>query len=192
MIEEHTIGEFTLITLLDGIFLCSTEMIPAAASSEGAALFKSVGLPAAGPSPEPINAFLLKRNDELWLIDAGCGREMGPRFGRAAEALLSAGYALDQIQGVILSHLHEDHVGGLIKPDGGAMYPNATLFIGEEELAFWNDASAPERHPKMAEYGSFTLANSALQAYAPRIQPVAANIGSPSRSHAGSQRHPDR
>jgi len=58
MIEEHTIGEFTLVTLLDGIFLCSTDMIKAAASEEGAALFRSAGLPASGPVPEPINAFL--------------------------------------------------------------------------------------------------------------------------------------
>ncbi len=48
MIEEHTIGEFTLVTLLDGIFLCSTDMIKAAASEEGAALFKSAGLPRIG------------------------------------------------------------------------------------------------------------------------------------------------
>ncbi|MES2233400.1 MAG: hypothetical protein V4600_18570, partial [Pseudomonadota bacterium] len=54
MIEEHTIGEFTLVTLLDGIFLCSTDMIKAAASEEGAALFKSAGLPAhSTPSGHP-------------------------------------------------------------------------------------------------------------------------------------------
>jgi len=100
--------------------------------------------PASGPVPEPINAFLLKKNDELWLIDAGCGRELGPRFGKASAALLSAGYALDQIQGVIISHMHEDHVGGLIKEDGSALYPNATLFLSHEELAFWTDPTAPE------------------------------------------------
>lgn len=175
MIEEHTIGEFTLVTLLDGIFLCSTDMIKAAASEEGAALFKSAGLPASGPVPEPINAFLLKKNDELWLIDAGCGRELGPRFGKASAALLSAGYALDQIQGVIISHMHEDHVGGLIKEDGSALYPNATLFLSHEELAFWTDPTAPEKHPQMSQAGLFKLANSALTAYAPRIKALPAD-----------------
>lgn len=175
MIETHTLGEFTLITLLDGVFLCGTDLIPLAASEEGAALFKSVGLPASGPTPEPINAFLLKKNDELWLIDAGCGREMGPRFGKASAALLSAGYALDQIQGVILTHMHEDHVGGLVSEDGSALYPNATLFLAQEELAFWTDPTSAQHHPGMAQAGLFTLADSALRAYAPRIKALAAN-----------------
>jgi glyoxylase-like metal-dependent hydrolase (beta-lactamase superfamily II) len=175
MIEEFAIGDFTLVTLLDGIFLCSTDMIKAAKSEEGAALFKSVGLPESGPVPEPINAFLLKRNDELWLIDAGCGRELGPRLGKASSALLSAGYTLDQIQGVIISHMHEDHVGGLIKEDGSAVYPNAKLFLSEEELAFWVDPVSLEKYPDMAKAGLFTLANSALDAYSQRIEALPAD-----------------
>ena len=175
MIEEHSIGEFTLVTLLDGVFLCSTDMIKAAASEQGAELFKSVGLPASGPIPEPINAFLLKKNDELWLIDAGCGRELGPRFGKAPTALQSAGYGLEQIQGVIISHMHEDHVGGLVRADGSALYPNATLYLAEEELAFWTDPRAAQKHPNMAEAGLFTLANSALQAYGPRVKALPAH-----------------
>lgn len=175
MTESHLIGAFTLITLLDGIFLCGTDVIPAAASEEGEALFKGVGLPAAGPSPEPINAFALKKGDELWLIDAGCGKEMGPRFGKAANTLRSAGYSLDQVQGVILSHLHEDHIGGLIDEDGTALYPNATLFLSEEELAFWTDPTSPTTYPRMAEIGLFTLATSVLRAYEGAVNTVPAN-----------------
>lgn len=175
MIEEYTIGEFTLVTLLDGIFLCGTDMIPAAASKEGEELFRSAGLPASGPSPEPINAFALKKNDELWLIDAGCGRELGPRFGKAPDALRSAGYSLDQVQGVILSHLHEDHIGGLINEDGSILYPNATLFLSEEELAFWTDPTSPEKYPRMAEAGLFRLATSVLRAYEGSVTAVPAN-----------------
>ncbi|HDR9482948.1 TPA: MBL fold metallo-hydrolase [Burkholderia aenigmatica] len=174
MIEEYQIGEFTLITLLDGIFLCGTEMIQAAASPEGEELFKNAGLPASGPSPEPINAFALKRNNELWLIDAGCGRELGPRFGKAADALCSAGYSLDQVQGVILSHLHEDHIGGLIKDDGTPLYPNATLFLSEEELAFWTDATSPIKYPRMADAGLFKLATSVLRSYEGAVQAIKA------------------
>lgn len=175
MIEEHRLGEFTLITLLDGIFLCGTDMIRAANSEEGAALFKSAGLPASGPSPEPINAFALKRNDELWLIDAGCGRELGPRFGKAPGALRAAGYAFDQVRGVILSHLHEDHIGGLINDDGLAIYPMAKLYLSEEEWAFWTDATSPEQYPRMAEAGLFRLATSVLEAYEGRVTPLPAN-----------------
>lgn len=175
MIEEYKIGEFTLVTLLDGVFLCGTDMIPAAASKAGEELFRSVGLPASGPSPEPINAFALKKNDDLWLIDAGCGRELGPRFGKAPDALQSAGYSLDQVKGVVLSHLHEDHIGGLIKEDDSIRYPNARLFLSEEELAFWTDPTSPEKYPGMAEAGLFRLATAVLRAYGDSVTAVPAN-----------------
>ncbi len=174
MIEEHQIGEFTLMTLLDGVFLCDTDFIPASKSEEGKALFKSVGLPAVGPSPEPINAFALKKGDQLWLIDAGCGRELGPRFGKAPAALQKAGFTLDQVEGIILSHMHEDHIGGLINEDGTPLYPQATLFISQEELAFWTSASSQGHYPHLAESGLFSLIASVLQAYEGSVKAVAA------------------
>ncbi|MBP2166817.1 glyoxylase-like metal-dependent hydrolase (beta-lactamase superfamily II) [Erwinia toletana] len=174
MTEEHQIGEFTLITLLDGIFLCDTDFIPASKSSAGEALFKSVGLPASGPSPEPINAFALKKDDQLWLIDAGCGRQLGPRFGKAPAALQSAGFSLDQVGGIILSHLHEDHIGGLIREDGTALYPQATLYLSQEELAFWTSPTSAEHYPQLAQTGLFTLIATVLQAYNGSITAVAA------------------
>lgn len=175
MIEEHVIGEFTLLTLLDGVFLCGTEMIAAAASPEGRKLFESAGLPACGPSPEPINAFALRKNNELWLIDAGCGRELGPRFGKVPDALRNAGYRLNQVKGVILSHLHEDHIGGLIDLNDQPVYPNATLYLSDKELAFWTNADSPKRYPNIDKAGLFRLAAKVLEAYQGSVCAVAAH-----------------
>lgn len=175
MIEQHQIGDFTLITLQDGIFLCDTDFIPASKSAEGEALYKSVGLPATGPSPEPINAFALKKEDQLWLIDAGCGRELGPRFGRAPAALQNAGFTLDQVGGIILSHLHEDHIGGLITQGGMPLYPQATLYVSEEELTFWTRATSQEDYPHLVTSGLFALIASVLRAYEGAVKTVAAN-----------------
>lgn len=172
MNEQLQIGEFTLITLLDGIFLCDGDFIPAARSEEGAALFKSVGLPAVGPSPEPINAFVLKRGEQIWMIDAGCGAELGPRFGKAPAALKNAGIQPEKVEGVILSHLHEDHIGGLINKNGRPHYPNATLFLSEVELAFWTDAASQKAYPKLVESGLFSLVAKVLEAYEGAVRSI--------------------
>lgn len=174
MIEQYQIGEFTLVTLLDGIFLCDGDFIPAARSEEGAALFKSVGLPAVGPSPEPINAFILKRGEQVWMIDAGCGAELGPRFGKAPAAFKNAGYQPEKVEGVILSHLHEDHIGGLITENGEPHYPNATLYISEVELAFWTHADSKTAYPKLVESGLFALVAKVLCAYEGAVRAIAA------------------
>ncbi len=175
MIEQHQIGEFTLITLLDGMFLCDGDFIPEAKSEAGAALFKSVGLPAAGPSPEPINAFILKKGEQIWMIDAGCGSELGPRFGKVPFVLKNAGYLPEKVEGVILSHLHEDHIGGLINENGKPHYPNATLYLSEAELSFWTDSASTTAYPKLVESGLFNLVNSVLVAYDGAIKPIAGN-----------------
>lgn len=58
-----------------------------------------------------------------------------------AERLQAAGYTLDQIDIVIITHCHPDHIGGLME-NGAPLFPNARYIIGEVEYAFW---SAPER-----------------------------------------------
>ncbi|EBS5459104.1 MBL fold metallo-hydrolase [Enterobacter cloacae subsp. cloacae] len=174
MIEQHQIGEFTLITLLDGMFLCDGDFIPAAKSEEGTALFKSVGLPAVGPSPEPINAFILKKGEQIWMVDAGCGAELGPRFGKVPSALKNAGYQPEKVEGVILSHLHEDHIGGLINENREPYYPNAKLYLSEVELEFWTDTASKTAYPKLVESGLFDLVESVLVAYDGAIHPIAA------------------
>ncbi len=165
MIEKYQIGKYQLLTLLDGIFLCDTHFIPAAKSAEGEKLFTRAGLPDTGPSPEPINAFVLEDDGRLWLIDAGCGRALGPRFGKAVAGLKNAGYQPDQIEGIILSHLHEDHIGGLLREDGSALYPRATLYLSETEFAFWTDPNTPSDHPHLKESGLLALISGMFAAY---------------------------
>lgn len=162
--EEIQIGEFTLTTLLDGVFPCGPDLIPAAGSKDGEKLFVDAGLPRIGPSPEPINAFALTRGDRLWLIDAGCGRQLGPDFGKVPAALKSLGYEPEQVEAVILTHLHEDHIGGLITEEGAAAFPGARLIVGSEELEFWTDPASPAKNPGEAQ-AKFDLAKAALKAY---------------------------
>ena len=173
MTDEIRIGEFTFTTLLDGVFPCGPDLIPAAASKEGEQIFQDAGLPRIGPSPEPINAFALQRGNRLWLIDAGCGRQLGPEFGKVPAALKALGYEAEQVDAVILTHLHEDHVGGLLTDDGSAAFPKARIIVGAEELAFWIDPTSPPKNPGEAQ-AKFDLAKAALKPYGSSIETVPA------------------
>lgn len=81
------------------------------------------------------------------LIDAGNG-EGGPQPGLWQRNLAAAGYTPDQIDIVIASHFHPDHIAGIRRLDGTLAFPRAQLMGPEAEWAFWLDegraAAAPE------------------------------------------------
>jgi glyoxylase-like metal-dependent hydrolase (beta-lactamase superfamily II) len=85
---------------------------------------------------ESINAYLVKADGRLILIDAGTGLLFGPTLNKLEASLKAAGVATDQITDILVTHIHTDHTGGLM--DGTRMvFPNATLHMDQRELAFW-------------------------------------------------------
>jgi glyoxylase-like metal-dependent hydrolase (beta-lactamase superfamily II) len=73
---------------------------------------------------------------ELVLFDTGNGKGRMPTAGNLAEGLATAGYTPEQIDVVVLTHGHPDHIGGLMK-DGKPAYPNARYVFGELEFDYW-------------------------------------------------------
>lgn len=123
--------------------------------------------------PAPVSVFLLQSDDRTILIDAGMGEQelLGPGFGGLASGLAAAGVAPDDIDLVVLTHAHPDHLGGLIH-GGDAVFKNAELAIGEVEAAFWTDAAMMAQAPDQAK-GLFQLAQTVLGAYGNRVTSIA-------------------
>lgn len=119
---------------------------------------------AAGESasrPTSINAFLVDTGDRRILIDAGAGVLFGPCCGRLPETLAAAGYRPDQIDAVLLTHVHGDHSGGLLH-GAERTFPNAELYLAKAELDYWMSdaerARAKPSHQKMFTEGRAALA----------------------------------
>jgi glyoxylase-like metal-dependent hydrolase (beta-lactamase superfamily II) len=93
------------------------------------------------PSDMLVNMFtplVVNTGKELVLFDTGLGAANG---GQLQDRLKAAGFSAEQIDVVVITHCHPDHIGG-VATDGKANFPNARYVIGETEYQFW---SAPER-----------------------------------------------
>jgi glyoxylase-like metal-dependent hydrolase (beta-lactamase superfamily II) len=82
------------------------------------------------------NSFLVNTGSKLVLIDAGAGSLLGPRFGKLSSNLRVAGYRPEQIDEVFLTHMHTDHIGGLMSGDELA-FPNATIRADKRDTDYW-------------------------------------------------------
>jgi len=79
---------------------------------------------------------LVNTGKELVLFDAGNAKGRMPTAGKLAELFASAGYKPEQVDVVVITHGHPDHVGGLM--DGGKpVYPNARYIFPEVEFDYW-------------------------------------------------------
>lgn len=81
-----------------------------------------------------VNAFLIKTPDRLILVDAGYGQ-------RLFENLEAIGVKPEDIGVILITHMHGDHIGGLLR-DGKIAFPNAVVYISTPELSFWRDDKA--------------------------------------------------
>lgn len=84
-----------------------------------------------GSTPSAINAFMALTPSHTILFDAGLGSQAG---GTLLQKLELIGRTPADVDAVCLTHLHGDHIGGLLK-DGQAAFPNATLYVSATESA---------------------------------------------------------
>lgn len=83
-----------------------------------------------------IDPLLVKTADRVLLFDTGAGSNFGPGAGMLGAALVDAGVDPKSVTDIFISHVHGDHVGGLVGADGVPNFPNATIHIAKPEWEF--------------------------------------------------------
>jgi len=156
------LGDFEVTALLDGtIDLQPKQLLTNTTPKEvGALLARSFQGDAV---PTSVNGYLINTGSQLVLVDTGAATLFGPGLDMLHANLKAAGYQPDQVDVVLITHMHGDHVGGLIQ-DGKIAFPNATVYAGQKDADFWLSTANLEKAPKEMK-GFFLGAQTSLNPY---------------------------
>ncbi len=115
------------------------------------------------PTATSVNGYLINTGSKLVLIDTGAATLFGPTLGRLAASLKAAGYSPEQVDEVYITHMHGDHVGGLMNGDQLA-FPNAVVRADQHDADFWLSQANMDKAPADAK-GGFQGAMASINPY---------------------------
>ena len=139
------LGDFEVTALFDGVLDFSPKelLTHTTRAQVGELLHRSFE---GDEVPTSVNAYLINTGDKLVLIDTGAGETFGPGLNKLQSNLRSAGYQPEQVDMVLITHMHPDHLGGLFL-EGKRMFPNAIVYAGKADAAFWLDEAEMNKVP---------------------------------------------
>jgi glyoxylase-like metal-dependent hydrolase (beta-lactamase superfamily II) len=151
-IYSFRLGKFTIAALSDGTIPQDLDKVLTNANSSEVEQFLYSNF-LTNPVEASINAFPIDTKDKQVLVDTGTGQLFGPGLGGKLQlSLKAAGYAPDEIDAILLTHIHTDHSGGLVE-NGRLMFPAATLRLKLPATGFrnswnvWRSKRKPTKYP---------------------------------------------
>ncbi|WP_308418606.1 MBL fold metallo-hydrolase [Chitinimonas arctica] len=155
------LGAFEVTALSDGtVKLPVDKILMAPEQKTTEALAKSF---LKAPLETSVNAYLVNTGNKLILIDAGAGSLFGPTLGKLIANLKASGYEPSQIDDIYITHLHPDHVGGVMGNTEMA-FSNANIHVDQAEADYWLSPKNLEQAPAEAK-GFFQGAVASLGPY---------------------------
>ncbi|GAB3918616.1 MBL fold metallo-hydrolase [Microlunatus endophyticus] len=154
-------------------------------------------LPPDGEALTAVNTFLFESGGRLVLVDAGVGTAFGPGTGHLMANLEAAGVHPADVDDILITHLHADHVYGVLAPGGTPAFPRAIVRAATLEADFWLDPQAcpeinvgpPQTHQRAVEALAPYRASGRFQTFAYGEQPVpgitAVDLHGHTPGHAG-------
>ncbi len=146
-------SDIEVISIYDGVWQKPHDenFIPGVSVSDTKAALRKAGLT---DEFVPIEfAFtIIKIGGKTVMIDSGTGAQLAPTAGLASVGMKAAGISANQIDTIVISHFHPDHIFGLMAKDTNAqIYPNAEILVNGTEYKFWTDPALIEKLPDFAK-----------------------------------------
>jgi glyoxylase-like metal-dependent hydrolase (beta-lactamase superfamily II) len=86
--------------------------------------------------PSPYSGLVVQTGDRVVLIDTGAGN-LTPSVGHLTRNLSAAGIGAEQVDTVVITHAHPDHIGGNADDAGQPAFPNARYTLWRDEWTWW-------------------------------------------------------
>jgi glyoxylase-like metal-dependent hydrolase (beta-lactamase superfamily II) len=137
---RYKVGDLQVTAINDGFFR-RAPLEGFVRNADSAALEKA--LQDAGMAPGgltvPFTTLVVNDGKRLTLIDTGNGNSGAPTSGTWMSNFRAAGFTPEQVDTIIISHFHGDHINGLRLKEGNAVFANAEVMVPAAEWAFWMD-----------------------------------------------------
>ena len=169
---QHQVGNTQITALLDGTNFMSPTLFKDISQDKVQEILKKYHADQAKGVQTSINAFLVNTGNKLVLVDSGTADCFGAHLGSVMKNLKASGYQPEQVDTILLTHLHPDHSCGVSK-NGVANYPNATIYVSENETDYWLNPKQLQKIPKdqQAKYtGTVPKIKAALAPYQTKKQ----------------------
>ncbi|WP_374666690.1 MBL fold metallo-hydrolase [Acinetobacter sp.] len=144
---QHQAGKTQITALLDGTNYMSPALFKGISQDKVHEILKKYHADKAQGVQTSINAFLVNNGKSLTLVDSGAASCFGAHLGSVLSNLKASGYKPEQVDTILLTHLHPDHVCGISK-NGAANFPNATVYVSSDEANYWLN---PKQAGKIAQ-----------------------------------------
>ncbi|MET0982757.1 MAG: MBL fold metallo-hydrolase [Telluria sp.] len=156
------LGDFEITPLSDGTVDMPVDKLLSQKAEKTTAMLAQAHLKA--PLETSDNAFLINTGKKLILIDTGAGVLFGPTLGKLQASMKAAGYTPDQVDEIYLTHMHSDHLGGLLITKSNPAFPNAVVRASKREADHWLSQANMDKAPEDGK-GTFHNAMTALDPY---------------------------
>src|SRR5258708_3631757 len=166
------LGTIEITVISDGTLAFPAETLWGDRADDARGLLTSTFQPSS-PVGLQINTILVNTGDKLVLIDAGCGVDKFQNTnGRLLGNLASAGYAPGDIDMILFTHCHFDHLWGISDgKNASLLFPSAEFVASETEVAFW---SAPDLVGKVSAKQQPLVTQANLKLASPRLRLIKA------------------
>src|SRR5271156_2031518 len=151
------LGAIEITVVSDGTLAFPAETLWGDRAEDARSLLTSTFQPSS-PVGLQINTVLVNTGDKLVLIDAGCGVDKFQKTtGGLIGNLAAAGYAPGDIDTILFTHFHFDHLWGISdRENASLLFPAAEFVASETEVAFWSNPELagklpPAQHPRVTQ-----------------------------------------
>jgi glyoxylase-like metal-dependent hydrolase (beta-lactamase superfamily II) len=157
------VGQLEVTALYDGYIDLDPKVMKYTSAREVQSLLARMFVASTPGMQTAVNAYLVNTGTHLVLVATGAAACFGPTHAGSAGCRPASGYTPEQVDTVLLTHLHGDHACGLTA-DGKPVFPNATVYADKADADYWLSESVAAAAPEAAR-PLFEMARGAVAPY---------------------------